>query len=189
MPITSQDGLCKTSCNTTSKCTCMQCIFPQPGKYFTYESEGVLSILPVERESNGKIISIWKVFKNGQSKNLWKSAFKKIEPFKIFKGCLPQILLGPFLNTLSQNVTSVKVHVNWLNWFHFLILLWEVYCNRLSIFTVTIPRCHKDFRVKRFFLRTTRPYNTLLVECFPLTCEHNCFTSWVNWHLSSLGYL
>ena len=23
-------------------------------------------------------------------------------PFKFFKGCLPQILLGPFLNTLSQ---------------------------------------------------------------------------------------
>ena len=23
-------------------------------------------------------------------------------PFKFFKGCLPQILLGPFLNTLSH---------------------------------------------------------------------------------------
>ena len=44
--------------------------------------------------------------------NLWKTAFKKFEgiwcassrsySFKMFKGCLPQILLGPFLNTLSQ---------------------------------------------------------------------------------------
>ena len=40
-----------------------------------------------------------------------KTAFKKFEgvrstlgrphPFKLFKGCVPQILLGPFLNTLS----------------------------------------------------------------------------------------
>ena len=44
--------------------------------------------------------------------NLWKTAFEKFEgvwsalgrpyPFKFFKDCLPQILLGPFLNTLSH---------------------------------------------------------------------------------------
>ena len=37
--------------------------------------------------------------------NLWKIAFKKFgRPyhFKFFKGCLPQILLGLFLNTLSR---------------------------------------------------------------------------------------
>ena len=33
--------------------------------------------------------------------NLWKAAFKKFE-VKFFKGCLPQILLGPFLNILSR---------------------------------------------------------------------------------------
>ena len=42
--------------------------------------------------------------------NLWKTAFKKFEvtwsakqtiSLQIFKGCLPQILLGPFLNTFS----------------------------------------------------------------------------------------
>ena len=32
--------------------------------------------------------------------NLWKTAFKKFEVF--FEGCLPQILLGPFLNTLTH---------------------------------------------------------------------------------------
>ena len=31
--------------------------------------------------------------------NLWKTAFKT---FKFFKDCLPHILLGPFLNTLTQ---------------------------------------------------------------------------------------
>ena len=45
-------------------------------------------------------------------KKLWKTAFIKFEgvwsayskpyPFKFFKSCLPQILLGPFSNTLSQ---------------------------------------------------------------------------------------
>ena len=40
--------------------------------------------------------------------NLWKIAFKmfgtiwSVYQFKFFKGCLPQILLGSFLNTLSQ---------------------------------------------------------------------------------------
>ena len=42
---------------------------------------------------------------------MWKTAFKTSEVIwfanqimapKIFKGCLPQILLGPFLNTLPQ---------------------------------------------------------------------------------------
>ena len=39
--------------------------------------------------------------------NLWNTAFKKFEGIssaeaEFFKGCLPQILLGLFLNTLSQ---------------------------------------------------------------------------------------
>ena len=37
--------------------------------------------------------------------NLWKTAFKKFEEtisLQIFKDCLPQILLSPFWNTLTQ---------------------------------------------------------------------------------------
>ena len=40
--------------------------------------------------------------------NLWKIVFKKFEgiyptyPIKCFKGCLPQLLLGSFLNTLPH---------------------------------------------------------------------------------------
>ena len=38
-------------------------------------------------------------------KNLWRTVFKKFEVhFKFFKDCLPQILLGPFLNTMTQIV-------------------------------------------------------------------------------------
>ena len=42
--------------------------------------------------------------------NLWKTAFKKIS-LQIFQGCLPEILLGPFLNTLSHIFASgVTLH-------------------------------------------------------------------------------
>ena len=49
--------------------------------------------------------------------NLSKTTFTKIEgcgllsrlsPFKFFKGCLPQVLLGPFLNILSQRQLYLK---------------------------------------------------------------------------------
>ena len=51
------------------------------------------------------------VFKNGPSKICGRQPLKKLKgyglrkqnvPLKFFKICLPQILLGPFLNTLSQ---------------------------------------------------------------------------------------
>ena len=57
-----------------------------------------------------------KVFKNILL-NLWKTAFKMFETiwsvhhFKFFKGCLSQILLGPFLNALSQ----IKITINFFN--------------------------------------------------------------------------
>ena len=50
-------------------------------------------------------------------------------PFKFFKGCLPQILLGPFLNTCSyllvviycclerDNNKDLKIHMNNLSYF------------------------------------------------------------------------
>ena len=63
---------------------------------------------------------IWdKVIKNGPSKVCGRQPYPY--PFEFFKGCLPQILLGPFLNTLThiqwQTVqscmsTSITFHVN-----------------------------------------------------------------------------
>ena len=45
----------------------------------------------------------WKGIQESTKWNLRKTAFKKIKfYFKFFKGCLPQILLGPFFNTLIQ---------------------------------------------------------------------------------------
>ena len=46
------------------------------------------------------------VFKNGPSKICGRHRLK-IYPFKFFKGCLPQILLGPFLNTWTQLILLI----------------------------------------------------------------------------------
>ena len=45
-------------------------------------------------------ITIWG--KEWTKRNLWKTTFSRPYHFKVFKGCLPQILLGPLLNTLSH---------------------------------------------------------------------------------------
>ena len=48
-------------------------------------------------------IDMWiKVFKKGLIKICGRQPLKYLEGFKFFKGCLPQILLGPFLNNLSH---------------------------------------------------------------------------------------
>ena len=50
--------------------------------------------------------------------NLWKTAFKNFQviglsqhtiSLQIFKGCLPQTLLGPFLNTLPQMIFKITL--------------------------------------------------------------------------------
>ena len=55
----------------------------------------------------GQFIQEWTKY------NLWKTAFKKLNGYgllkqtisvQIFKGCFPQILLGPFLNILSHKI-------------------------------------------------------------------------------------
>ena len=45
------------------------------------------------------------------------------------------------------------------------------YSDRLHDFSVTIPRCNKDVYVNSFFPRTARLWNSLPIECFPLTYD------------------
>ena len=62
---------------------------------------------------------IWdKVFKNRQSKicgrqllKIWRNmvCLSRPYPFKLFKGCFPQILLGPLFHTLSHVVLAQSV--------------------------------------------------------------------------------
>ena len=61
------------------------------------------------------------------------------------------------------------------------------YSDRLHDFSVTIPRCYKDVYVNIFFPRTAKLWNSLPIECFPLTCDLTGFKSRINRHLLTVG--
>ena len=61
------------------------------------------------------------------------------------------------------------------------------YSDRLYDFSVTIPRCYKDVYVSSFFPRTSRLWNSLPIECFPLTYDLNGFKSRINRYLLTVG--
>ena len=55
-----------------------------------------------------------------------------------------------------------------------------LYSERLHDFSVTIHRCYKDVYVNSFFPRTARIWNSLSLECFPLTYDRSGFKSRIN---------
>ena len=61
------------------------------------------------------------------------------------------------------------------------------YSDRLHDFSVTIPRCYEDVYVNSFFPRTARLWNSLPIECFPLTYDLSGFKSRINRYLLALG--
>ena len=61
------------------------------------------------------------------------------------------------------------------------------YSDRLHDFSVTIPRCYKDVYVNSFFPPTARLWNSLPIECSPLTYNLNGFKSRINRHLLTVG--
>ena len=61
------------------------------------------------------------------------------------------------------------------------------YSDRLHDFSVTIPRCYKDVYVNSFFPRTAKLWNSLPIECFPLTYDLSGFKSRINRHLLAVG--
>ena len=61
------------------------------------------------------------------------------------------------------------------------------YSDRLHDFSVIIPRCYKDVNFNSFFLRTARLWNSLPIECFPLTNHLSGFKSGINRHLLNAG--
>ena len=62
------------------------------------------------------------------------------------------------------------------------------YSYRLHDFCVTIPRCYRDVYVNSLFPRTTRLWNSLPIECFPLTYDLNGFKSRINKHSLTVGF-
>ena len=61
------------------------------------------------------------------------------------------------------------------------------YSDRLHYFSVIIPRHYKDVYVNSFLPHTIRLWNSLPIECFPLTFDLNGFKSRINRHLLSSG--
>ena len=61
------------------------------------------------------------------------------------------------------------------------------YSDRLHDFSVIIPRCYKVVYVNSFFPPTSRLWNYLSKECFPLTYCLNGFKSKMNIHLLTVG--
>ena len=51
----------------------------------------------------------------------------------------------------------------------------------------TIPRSSKDVYVNSFFPRTARLWNSLPIECFPLTYDLSGFKSRINRYLLTVG--
>ena len=61
------------------------------------------------------------------------------------------------------------------------------YSDRLHDFSVTIPRCYKDVYVNSFFPCTAGLWNSLPIECFPLTYNLNGCKSRINRCLLTVG--
>ena len=61
------------------------------------------------------------------------------------------------------------------------------YSDRLHDFSVTIPRCYNDDCINSFFPGTAKLWNSLLIECFPLTYDLSGFKSRITRHLLTLG--
>ena len=61
------------------------------------------------------------------------------------------------------------------------------YSDRLHDFSVPIPRSYKDVYVNSFFPRTARLWNSLPIECFPLTYDLSGFKSRINRYPLTVG--
>ena len=61
------------------------------------------------------------------------------------------------------------------------------YSDRLHDFSVTIPRCYKGVYVNSFFPCTASLWNSLPIECFPLTYDLNGLKSRINRYLLTVG--
>ena len=61
------------------------------------------------------------------------------------------------------------------------------YSDRVDDFSVTIPICYKDVYVNSFFPCTAKLWNSLPIECFPLTYDLSGFKSRMNRYLLTVG--
>ena len=82
-------------------------------------------------------------------------------------------------------ITLVDILQNRLNWFHFL-LLDRGLLNTL-IDCIIFLSTFRDDTVSSFFACTARLWNSLPIECFPLTYDLSGLKSRINRHLLTVG--
>ena len=93
--------------------------------------------------------------------------------------------------SLSIDISLIDVHLNWLDWSHFLIFMAGLLMmsNTMLDFSFIIHRCYKGVYVNNFLTNTTKLWNSLPAERFSLTYDLTGFKFRINRHLLSLGSL
>ena len=71
------------------------------------------------------------------------------------------------MQVFTIGITLVDKNLNWLNWFHFLILS-ICYSHSLHDFSVAIPRCYRHVYANSFYHPTARPWNYFSTKCISL---------------------
>ena len=94
--------------------------------------------------------------------------------------------LGPLprCNQL-QSFLKVDVHVNWLNWFHFLTLvrgLFIILRDCIIFLSTSSDVIRRSMSTVSFHIYVNRLWNFLHLWCFPLTYDLNGFMSRINRH-------
>ena len=87
----------------------------------------------------------------------------------------------------SVDITVVNVHQNRLNLFPLSQRWSNCYSGRLHIYLSPFLDVMRTVYVNSFFPRIGRNWNSLPIECFPLTYDQNGFKSRIYGHLLSLG--
>ena len=92
--------------------------------------------------------------------------------------------------THCQNVASVSLF--WSELVELVLLPYSRgtptrYSDILDDVYVAIPRFYKDVYVNSFSPRTSRPWNSLPIECFPLSYDLSGFKYGINRHVLTVG--
>ena len=107
----------------------------------------------------------------------------------------PSLLMNPWLIVKTYpayvfciGITLVDVYLNWINWFLFLILEGGLLVILIDciLFLSAFLDVARIF-VNSFFPCAARLWNSMPIECFPLTYDLNGFMSRINRHSLSVG--
>ena len=130
----------------------------------------------------------------------------------VTSGLVPQLLLGIIRQTTKMNIQDcwsftfffsltfdygqlksfLQVFLqNWLIWFHFLLLVGGLQVILIDCMTFLSPfqDVTSNVYVTSFFPCIAMLWNSLPIECFPLTCNLNGITSRNSRHLLTVGFL